>query len=210
MKSKAIKVLLALLASVSFLVYLWNPFGAPNWNPVGRLTGKQYFKTPGQGMQPTYAPGTPVLICFDAFKNQRPRVNDIVVFRIPDNDESADLKRLAAVVGSNVHINVPSNKDILYLKRVAALGGSTIEIRDSRLLVDEHVVTGPFWWAGEFSSPYSTTLAPMIVPSDSFFALGDNLEQSIDSRRIGSIPLKNVVGGLCAARDHAKIAANEQ
>ena len=198
MKGNTVKVSIALVLGLALLVYVWNPFGAPNWSPIGRFAGKQHFKIPGQGMQPTYAPGTQVLICFDAFKDRSPRTNDIVVFRIPVNQETENLKRLVADAGSTIGIHVPDTKDILYLKRVAAVGGSTIEISDSKSLVDGNVVTSPFWWAGQFPSSYSTTLAPTQVPADSFFALGDNLEQSIDSRRFGPVPLANVVGGLCA------------
>jgi type IV secretory pathway protease TraF len=214
MKSNVITLSVTLLVSFALLVYLWNPFSAPNWSPVGRFTGKQHFNIPGQGMQPTYSPATPVLVCFDSFKSEHPRMNDIVVFRIPDSGETAALERLAAAAGSTLQIRVPDKKDLLYLKRVAAVGGSTIEIRESQLLVDGHIVTGPFWWAGRSVSLYSTTLAPTIVPSDSFFALGDNLEQSIDSRRFGPVPFDNIVGGLCAqqtaARDRAKSEARAQ
>lgn len=155
------------------LVYFWNPFDAPTWSLMARFAGRQYFRTPGQGMLPALEPGSNVLICFDTFGERHPKVNDIVVFRVPGED------------------------GMIFLKRVAAVAGSTIEIRDSELIVDGSIVTLPFWQAGEFPSPYSTTLAPTKVPADSFFALGDNLEQSIDSRRIGTVPVANVIGGLC-------------
>jgi signal peptidase I len=187
MKSRTVRLAgaIALLAVLSF--YFWNPFGSPTWNPTGRFTGRQHFKAPGEGMQPTYEPGSKVLVCFNAFENRRPRPNDIVVFR------------------------VPGDEDLLYLKRVAAVSSSTIEIRDSVLVVDGDVITSPFWWAGDYSSPYTTTLAPTQLPADTFFALGDNLEHSIDSRRFGPVPFSNVVGGLCAqqtiAADRPKTGA---
>ena len=169
----AIKSAISIALLSLIVVYFWNPFGAPSWGAMARFAGRQHFKTPGQGMQPTFGPGSNVLICFNAFKERRPEVNDIVVFRVPGDEQ------------------------LMFLKRVAAVAGSTIEIRDAVLLVDGHVVTSPFWQAGEQPSPYSTTLAPTRVPPESFFALGDNLEQSIDSRRVGTVPVANVIGGLC-------------
>lgn len=174
MKSATMKAAIAIALVLLLCVYFWNPFDAPTWSPIGRFAGRQYFKTPGEGMQPTFAPGSNVLICFGTFKNQHPKVNDIVMFRVPGEER------------------------MLFLKRVVAVAGSTVEIRDSVLLVDGDVVTSPFWQAGEHSSPYSTTLAPTRAPPDSFYSLGDNLEQSLDSRRIGPVPFRNVVGGLCA------------
>jgi signal peptidase I len=173
MKRQAFKLAGAIALFLVLSCYFWNPFNSPTWNPLGRLSGRQYFKTPGEGMQPTYEPGSKVLVCFDVFKNHGPRPNDIVVFR------------------------VPGDEGLLYLKRVAAVAGSTIEIRDSVLRVDGHAVSSPFWWAGDHSSPYTTTLAPIQLPPDTFFALGDNIENSIDSRRFGPVPFSSVVGGLC-------------
>lgn len=174
MKSRAMKFAGLIVLLLILSIYISNPFSAPTWNPIARFTGQQYFKTPGHGMQPTFDPGSKVLICFDTFKKRAPEANDIVVFRVPGDEE------------------------ILYLKRVAAVADATIEIRDSVLLVDDHVVSSPFWWAGDYASPYTTTLAPTKLPPDSFFALGDNLEHSIDSRRFGPIPFSNLVGGMCA------------
>lgn len=124
-------------------------------------------------MQPIFDTDTRVPTCSDAYKHREPLANDIVVFRVSGDEE------------------------LLYLKRVAAVAGSTIEIRNSRLLVDGEAVASPFWWAGEYLSSYATTLAPIKIPPSSFFALGDNVEQSIDSRRFGPVPCTNIVGGLC-------------
>jgi signal peptidase I len=181
MKSRGLRVAGAIALVILLAFYLWNPLSSPNWNPIGRFTGRQYFKTPGEGMQPTYQPGSRVLVCFGAFESRAPRPNDIVVFR------------------------VPGDEDLLYLKRVAAVAGSTVEIRDSVFRVDGRVVSSPFWWAGDHASPYTTTLAATRLPADTFFALGDNVENSIDSRRFGPVPFDNIVGGLCAPGKTAKL-----
>lgn len=184
MKPQAFKLAGAIALFLVLSFYFWNPFNSPTWNPFGRFSGRQYFKTPGEGMQPTYGPGSKVLVCFDVFRDRGPRPNDIVVFR------------------------VPGDEGLLYLKRVAAVAGSTIEIRDSVLRVDGHAVSSPFWWAGGYASPYTTTLAPTQLAPDTFFALGDNIENSIDSRRFGPVPFNNIIGGLCAQQAAAGDARN--
>lgn len=62
------KVAFAIALVVALGIYLWNPFDAPTWSPIGRFAGKQHFTTPGQGMQPSLAQGSAVLICFGRSK----------------------------------------------------------------------------------------------------------------------------------------------
>ncbi len=91
-----------------------------------------------------------------------------------------------------------------FIKRAVALPGETVEIRDKRLVVDGAVQAEP--WvvhrdpavlSGE-GVPASLRgrdeLPPRTLPGGSFFALGDNRDESRDSRAWGPVPLGNVRG----------------
>ena len=43
-------------------------------------------------------------------------------------------------------------------------------------------------------APDLQTWGPVVVPPDSFFALGDNRDASYDSRYYGFVPFENIVG----------------
>ncbi len=91
-----------------------------------------------------------------------------------------------------------------FIKRAVALPGETVEVRDKRIVVDGVVQAEP--WvvhrdpavlSGE-GLPASLRgrdeLAPRTLPGGAFFALGDNRDESRDSRAWGPVPLGNVRG----------------
>lgn len=81
--------------------------------------------------------------------------------------------------------------DKVLIKRIAATPGSTVWIRDGILYVD-----------GAASAQYSHIDNPGIaereitLQADEFFLLGDNLDQSIDSRfsEVGIVKAENIIG----------------
>ncbi|HQN08141.1 MAG TPA: signal peptidase I [Thermoanaerobaculia bacterium] len=91
-----------------------------------------------------------------------------------------------------------------FIKRAVALPGETLEIRGKRLFVDGVpqeepwvVHRDPAVLAGE-DVPASVRgrdeLAPRTLPAETFFALGDNRDESRDSRAWGPVPMGHVRG----------------
>jgi len=82
-----------------------------------------------------------------------------------------------------------------YVKRVIGLGGEKVELRARRLYVNDQAVDEPY---AVYKDPpaYSTneSYGPIVVPEGSLFVLGDNRDDSADSRTWGFVPLANVKG----------------
>lgn len=91
-----------------------------------------------------------------------------------------------------------------FIKRAVAVGGDAVEIRDKRLRVggaeppepyavhrDPAVLTGS---GVPESLRGRDALAPRYLPAGTFFALGDNRDESRDSRFFGPVPLDRVRG----------------
>lgn len=84
--------------------------------------------------------------------------------------------------------SVDSSGD-LWIKRVIGLPGDKVEIKDGSVFVNDQALTEPY----EMAKP-DYTYGPLVIPKDSYFVLGDNRNDSLDSHYWGVLPEKNVVG----------------
>ena len=77
------------------------------------------------------------------------------------------------------------------IKRVIGLPGETVEVRDGRVLVNGVALREPY-----VSGPTAGNTPAVHVPEGTVFVMGDNRAPggSLDSRRLGPIPLSKLVG----------------
>lgn len=82
------------------------------------------------------------------------------------------------------------------LHRLIGLPGDTLQMRSSQLRRNGSLVAEPYEHAasGVSDTMPTRTWGPIIVPTDSMFVLGDNLDASYDSRYFGFAPLDSVRG----------------
>ena len=84
------------------------------------------------------------------------------------------------------------------LKRVIAVSGDTVEGIDRQIKVNCKILDEPFVQHSQPPHPYSgaDTFGPVTVPAGKLFLMGDNREESMDSRfpEFGLIDVKDVVG----------------
>jgi len=99
----------------------------------------------------------------------------------------------------------PDDPDRDFIKRVVALPGDTVDGRDKAVFVDgtrfseKHSYhTDSKIWPSDSSLPEiyrkRDNFGPIKVPPDRFFAMGDNRDNSYDSRYWGPVPRDNVKG----------------
>lgn len=84
------------------------------------------------------------------------------------------------------HANNPER----YAKRVIAMGGDTIAIHDGVVILNGKPLDEPYLRDGYTQ----TEMEELTVPEGHFFAMGDNRNNSIDSRYYGSFPCDRLVG----------------
>lgn len=95
-------------------------------------------------------------------------------------------------VGDVVAFDDPAGVEPLLLKRVIAVGGQTVDIRDGRVVVDGHVLDEPY--ADGACTRAGTVTLPLVVPEGHLWLMGDNRENSHDSRFFGPQPVTAVKG----------------
>lgn len=132
------------------------------------------FKFPTASMEPTLLIGDHILVDRSSAA-RNPKRGDIIVFEYP------------------------KDPDKNYLKRVVAIGGDTLEIRDATIYVNGTEVIEPYLKHSYFndisSRPSSANnYGEVVVPNDAYFVLGDNRDNSFDSRMFGFIRHSKVKG----------------
>lgn len=82
-----------------------------------------------------------------------------------------------------------------YIKRVIGLPGETVEIRDNGVYINderlnEDYLEGEMSWCGGEGQPCPS----VVVPEESIFVLGDNRNNSSDSRDFGPVSVDRIIG----------------
>jgi len=89
----------------------------------------------------------------------------------------------------------PQDPDVRLVKRVIGLPGETIEIRNRVVYIDGRPLSEPY---AVFSDPgvipQRDSMSPVKIPPDSFFMMGDNRDNSNDSRFWGFARRDSVIG----------------
>ncbi len=87
----------------------------------------------------------------------------------------------------------PHEEDILYIKRIIGLPGETVDIRDGKVFVNDVEIEEKYEF--EVIEEYGDSL-PLTVPEGEYFVLGDNRNNSHDSRyqTVGTVKKEDITG----------------
>ncbi len=87
-------------------------------------------------------------------------------------------------------------EDTNYLiKRVVGLPGETVEFKDNQLYINGEIVEEDYLVDGVVTADFNLTqLGYDKIPEGMYFVLGDNREHSSDSRELGLVSEKDILG----------------
>lgn len=124
---------------------------------------------------------------------------DIVVFIHPDHEQYPNtyvVKRIMGIPGDKIHLRngeVYRNGEKLNEPYKIRRNGDYVPYRDEFPALSTADVRGiSYYWPLKLRE--SIQGEDLVVPPDNYFAMGDNREQSLDSRYWGFIPQENIIG----------------
>ena len=130
----------------------------------------QAFYIPSESMEPTLVERDRVIVNKLSYRLHDVNRGDLVVFDRPPNEPPTEISEL--------------------IKRVVGLPGETIEGRDGVVYIDGQRLVEPYIADG----PSFGTFAAVVVPEGHVFVMGDNRNNSRDSRVFGPISEDLIVG----------------
>lgn len=126
----------------------------------------QSFRVDGESMEPGLHTNEFVLVDKVAYLFQSPQRGDVIVFHYP----------------------LDTSKD--FIKRVVGLPGDTVSTTATQVIVDGQVLREPY-----ISSPFNFNgNQTWKLGADQFFVMGDNRDNSLDSRTWGPLNKSYIIG----------------
>jgi signal peptidase I len=135
----------------------------------------QAYKIPSGAMKETLKVGDRIIADKFIYKSKEPKRGDIVIFPYPA-DPSKD-----------------------FIKRIIGLGGEVIEIKDKKVMIDGTLLQEPYVVYTNRTMLLQNNhprdyFGPVKIPENSLFVMGDNRDNSHDSRYWGFVEKSSVKG----------------
>jgi signal peptidase I len=145
------------------------------------------YEIPSGSMKPTLLVGDRIFVNKLIYGVKIPYFRNIII-------PLAEPKRGEAIV-----FIYPKDRSKDFIKRVIGLGGDTIAIKNKKIFINGKEHSDSFGvYVDQTIYPASMQLrdnfGPVKVPAGSIFVMGDNRDQSFDSRYWGFVDLKDVEG----------------
>jgi signal peptidase I len=104
----------------------------------------------------------------------------------------------------------PGQGTVDLVKRIIGIGGDTIEASKNGVYLNGKLLNEPYARYNSPDAAYDTkrVFGPITVPPGQYFLMGDNRDDSYDSRYFGTVPLSSIEGRLLYlywSRDRSRI-----
>ena len=152
-----------------------------------RIFAFQAFKIPSGSMEDNLLTGDHIIVNKFIYGPQLPVLQGLLPLREPRR-------------GDVVVFRYPEQPHVDFVKRVVALPGETVLIRDKRVFIDGKELPEPYVMFKDTRTQHSSSpfhrdhFGPYRVPAGEYFTMGDNRDNSHDSRFWGTVPRAMIKG----------------
>jgi len=155
----------------------------------------QAYNIPSGSMKPTLLVGDFILVNKLVYRFSEPQRGDIVVFKYPIDPNIDFIKRIVALPGEEVEVR--NNQVFINGKPLPLIEVGRGEENGVRKVIYQEVLPEGIKHKVQFYEdfPFSKRdFGPVVVPPNHYFVMGDNRDNSEDSRYWGFLPRENIVG----------------
>jgi signal peptidase I len=129
------------------------------------------YRFPAKSMVPTLLPGERILVDRQYYEDHKPARGEIIVF-----DSLKDPKKT-------------------WLKRIIAIEKDVVKGEKRKVYLNGKVLKEPYvQHTSNESIEVMDNFGPITVPEGTLFVMGDNRDESLDSRHFGVVPVEKVKG----------------
>ncbi len=191
----------ALIIALVIRTFLFQPFNIPSGSMKETLLVGDYLFVSkfSYGYSHYSLPLSPPIFGGRVWASQ-PNRGDVVVFRLPKDDSTDYIKRVIGFPGDRIQV----------IQGVLNINGEPVkrERIDDYIDTDEGTTTKVKRWRETLPNGVTYTTLDLVdsgfadntqvyvVPSDHYFMMGDNRDNSTDSRfpQVGYVPFENIIG----------------
>jgi len=148
----------------------------------------QNFKVEGHSMLPSLETGQYIVVNKLAYAQFDLGIFDFLPFFDAGDDSTHHLFG-SPERGDVVVFKSPTNPHRDFIKRIIGVPGDEVEIRNNTVYINGEALDEPYT-----KSPTTCPCGPWDIEEGHYFVLGDHRSNSSDSRVIGPIPEKDIVG----------------
>ena len=196
-------VVYAVIIALFVRTFAYEPFNIPSGSMIPTLlVGDYLFVSKFSYGYSRYSLPFGLPLISGRVLDDRPEPGDVIVFKLPADNETDYIKRLIGLPGDRIqvrkgvlHINGQAvERELLGPVQVTGFAGRTSEVME----YIETLPNGRKHLIREYSDEErSDNTREFLVPEGKYFFMGDNRDRSQDSRaqgRVGFVPHENLVG----------------
>lgn len=132
----------------------------------------QPFVVEGSSMEPNFHNSEYLLVDQLSYRFHQPKRGDVIIFK------------------------APTNPNVNYIKRVIGLPGETVEIKSGKVYINSKLLDESFLKEMQQTLIYASKTKGLTTTlgEKELFVMGDNRDNSSDSREWGTLPEQNIIG----------------
>lgn len=154
-----------------FIIISLGSIFVPARTWMSPLLGISPYKMATASMLPTLQKDDFLMANPRAYHSQTPKRGDLIIF------------------------DYPQNRAVRFIMRVIASEGETVEIKNKQVFIDSEPLQESYKVHEEAATVNARdNFGPLKIPAGNCFVLGDNRDNSNDSRFWGALPIANVKG----------------